>query len=137
MVREFHDVTADSGLAAGTQRVVCHNDLDPRNTVYATEAGEWRPTGFIDWDLAAPGRRVDDVAHVCWQYLDLGPAIDDVPEASLPPAAPALRRVRPDSTGPPLLPAVPVVAGPLPARHRRGRRRGRPGDAPAAGPGAW
>ena len=28
---------------------------------------------FIDWDLAAPGRRIHDVAHVCWQYLGLGP----------------------------------------------------------------
>jgi hypothetical protein len=50
-VREFHDLTAGSPLA-GDQEVVCH------------------------WDLAAPGRRIHDVAHVCWQYLGLGPGAE-------------------------------------------------------------
>ena len=31
---------------------------------------------FIDWDHVAPGRRVHDVAHVCWQYLGLGPGAE-------------------------------------------------------------
>ncbi|MEV5611098.1 phosphotransferase [Streptomyces sp. NPDC052225] len=79
LVREFHDITAGTSLA-GDHEVVCHNDLDPRNTLYAP--GTWHPTAFIDWDLAAPGRRIDDVAHVCWQYLDLGPKASDVPETS-------------------------------------------------------
>jgi len=34
------------------------------------------PVAFIDWDLAVPGRRIHDVAHVCWQYLGLGPGAD-------------------------------------------------------------
>jgi hypothetical protein len=42
----------------------------------------WRPTAFIDWDIAAPGERIHDVAHVCWQYLDLGPGVSDVAEAA-------------------------------------------------------
>ncbi|WP_320776011.1 hypothetical protein [Streptomyces sp. CRN 30] len=37
---------------------------------------------FIDWDLAAPGARIHDVAHVCWQYLGLGPAVTDTGEAA-------------------------------------------------------
>ncbi|MFV2179702.1 hypothetical protein ACFHW2_33105 [Actinomadura sp. LOL_016] len=41
-----------------------------------------RPVAFIDWHLAAPGRRIDDVAHVCWQYVGLGPGITDVAEAA-------------------------------------------------------
>ena len=70
LVREFHDLTAGTPLA-GEREVVCHNDLAPNNTVYVRGAG-LRPVAFIDWDLAAPGRRIDDVAHACWQYLGLG-----------------------------------------------------------------
>jgi aminoglycoside phosphotransferase (APT) family kinase protein len=81
LVREFHDLTHGTPLA-GDQDVVCHNDLSPKNTVYAVERTEWRPLAFIDWDLAAPGARIHDVAHVCWQYLDLGPGVADVREAA-------------------------------------------------------
>jgi hypothetical protein len=72
MVRQFHDLTAGTGLA-GESEVACHNDLSPKNTVYRDDGDGLRPYAFIDWDLASPGRRVQDVAHVCWQFLDLGP----------------------------------------------------------------
>ncbi|MDG4858752.1 phosphotransferase [Streptomyces sp. T-3] len=81
LVREFHDLTADTALA-GAQEVVCHNDLSPKNTVYRPVSGSLRPVAFIDWDLAAPGTRIHDIAHVCWQYLNLGPAVADVGEAA-------------------------------------------------------
>ncbi|WP_405522359.1 phosphotransferase [Streptomyces canus] len=81
LVRAFHDLTHGTPLA-GDRDVVCHNDLAPKNTVYAVADGVWRPSAFIDWDLAAPGARIHDVAHVCWQYLDLGPAVTDVAEAA-------------------------------------------------------
>ncbi|MFJ4787394.1 phosphotransferase family protein [Streptomyces sp. NPDC088794] len=81
LVREFHDLTAGTESAAGGE-VVCHNDLAPKNTVYAVDGDRWSPLAFIDWDLAAPGRRVHDIAHLCWQYLDLGPGVADVPEAA-------------------------------------------------------
>ena len=77
LVREFHDLAAGTQLA-GDQEVVCHNDLSPRNTVYQLCSGELRPVAFIDWDLAAPGARIHDIAHVCWQYLGLGPSVTDV-----------------------------------------------------------
>ena len=80
LVREFHDLTAGTALA-GAGEVVCHNDLSPKNTVYRPVDGALRPVAFIDWDLAAPGARVHDVAHVCWQYLGLGPSVTDVAEA--------------------------------------------------------
>jgi hypothetical protein len=85
LVREFHDLTAGTALAAGRE-VVCHNDLSPKNTVYQDAGAGLRPVAFIDWDIAAPGARIHDVAHVCWQYLGLGPGIAD-------PAA-AGRRIR-------------------------------------------
>ncbi|WUE60258.1 phosphotransferase [Streptomyces sp. NBC_00487] len=81
LVREFHDLTVGTALA-GEHEVVCHNDLSPKNTVYRLVSGALRPVAFIDWDLAAPGARIHDVAHVCWQYLGLGPAVVDVGEAA-------------------------------------------------------
>lgn len=81
LVREFHDLTAGTALA-GSHEVVCHNDLSPKNTVYRPVAGALRPVALIDWDLAAPGARIHDVAHVCWQYLGLGPSVGDVPDAA-------------------------------------------------------
>jgi len=77
LVRAFHDLTARTDLAGGHE-VVCHNDLSPRNTIYRDSGTGLRPVAFIDWDLAAPGRRIHDVAHVCWQYLNLGPDVEDV-----------------------------------------------------------
>jgi hypothetical protein len=77
LVRQFHDLTAGTPLA-GDQEVVCHNDLSPKNTVYRNGGeGPLLPVAFLDWDIAAPGARIHDVAHMCWQYLDLGPTVDD------------------------------------------------------------
>ncbi|MGO8955859.1 MAG: phosphotransferase [Streptosporangiaceae bacterium] len=81
LVRQFHDLTAGTALAAGSE-VVCHNDLSPKNTVYRDLGAGLRPTAFIDWDIAAPGARIHDVAHVCWQYPDLGPDAVDVRHAA-------------------------------------------------------
>jgi hypothetical protein len=75
LVRQFHDMTAGTPLADG-QEVVCHNDLSPKNTVYRDGTDGPRPVAFIDWDLAAPGRRIADLAQVCWQYVGLGPSQD-------------------------------------------------------------
>lgn len=77
LVRELHDLTAGTTLA-GRQEVVCHHDLDPRNTVYQEQGGQLTPTALIDWDLAAPGRRVQDVARILWQFLPLSAEVTDV-----------------------------------------------------------
>ena len=76
LVREFHDLTGGTPLAAGAE-VVCHNDLSPKNTVYRDGGTGMVPVAFFDWDIAAPGKRIHDMAHVCWQYLDLGPGVAD------------------------------------------------------------
>ncbi|WP_253766263.1 phosphotransferase [Goodfellowiella coeruleoviolacea] len=80
LLREFHDLTEGTALA-GDREVVCHNDLSPKNTVYRELPQGPLPVAFIDWDLAAPGERVQDVAHLCWQYLDLGPSWVDAGQA--------------------------------------------------------
>jgi aminoglycoside phosphotransferase (APT) family kinase protein len=76
LLRECHDLTAGTELA-GDQEVVCHNDLSPKNTVYRRRDG-WRPVAFLDWDIAAPGARIHDVAHLCWQFLPLDERCTDV-----------------------------------------------------------
>jgi aminoglycoside phosphotransferase (APT) family kinase protein len=68
MLRSIHDVLARSPLRGGAE-TVCHNDVSPRNTVFADD----HIVGLIDWDNAAPGRRIDDVAYAAWQFLDLQP----------------------------------------------------------------
>jgi Ser/Thr protein kinase RdoA (MazF antagonist) len=72
LVRQFHDLTAGTRLA-GDDEVVCHNALSPATTVYRDDGAGLVPYAFIDWDRAAPGKRVHDVAHICWRFLDLGP----------------------------------------------------------------
>ncbi|MFC3996918.1 phosphotransferase [Nocardiopsis sediminis] len=72
LTRAFHDRTAGTPLAEGAE-VACHNDLNPKNTVYRDTPEGPLPLAFIDWDLAAPGRRLDDIGHACWHYLALGP----------------------------------------------------------------
>jgi len=81
LARQLHDLTAGTPLA-GPAEVVCHSDLSPRNTVYRDTGHGLRPFAFLDWDLAAPGARLHDLAHVCWQFLDLGPAVADLAETS-------------------------------------------------------
>jgi aminoglycoside phosphotransferase (APT) family kinase protein len=72
---EFHDLTAGSVYAVGAE-VACHNDLDPRNTVYRASGAGLVPIALIDWDIAGPGDRVHDLAHMCWTYTRLGPGAD-------------------------------------------------------------
>ena len=82
LVRELHDLTAGTPLA-GDSEVACHNDLAPRNTVYSVTSGKYMPVGFIDWDLAAPGLRIFDLAHVAWQYAGLGRNCSDAYRAGV------------------------------------------------------
>ena len=65
LIRRFHDVTAGS---AGGAEVVAHNELGPHNTVFAGED----PVAFIDWDDAAPGTRLFDLANAVWSFANVG-----------------------------------------------------------------
>ncbi len=78
LVRRYHDAAASFvsppdaqwqrlvGAPAG-QKIVCHNDLSPWNTVY--RAGE--PVALIDWDLAAPAPPLWDLAWAVYRYVPL------------------------------------------------------------------
>jgi Ser/Thr protein kinase RdoA (MazF antagonist) len=75
LVRRVHDALAGSPEAGGAE-TVCHNDIAPWNTILAGGV----PVGLIDFDDAAPGRRVEDVAYLAWVFCGLGPAGPDLAE---------------------------------------------------------
>lgn len=70
IVRQLHDLT--TAWVDGFECVV-HDDLQPRNVVVRGR----RPVGLIDWEQARPGRRVEDVAKLCWSFVE--PAEDGNP----------------------------------------------------------
>lgn len=65
LIRCFHDATKNSNLGQG-QKIICHYDLSPCNTVFK----EGKPVAFIDFDAAAPGSRISDLAYAIWLWLD-------------------------------------------------------------------
>jgi len=67
LIRRFHDATAGSALAAGAE-IVAHTELGPHNTVFVGD----EPVAFIDWDDAAPGARLFDLANAVWCFVDVG-----------------------------------------------------------------
>ncbi len=67
ILRAFHDCASLSDLCNGHE-TICHNDFASWNVIFQNE----EPVGMIDFDEAAPGRRIDDVAYFIWTFLDLG-----------------------------------------------------------------
>jgi Ser/Thr protein kinase RdoA (MazF antagonist) len=63
LLRQFHDATRGSELAAGSP-VVCHNDPGPNNLVFEDD----RPFAFIDFDMAAPGEPFEDLGYMAWAW---------------------------------------------------------------------
>ena len=63
LLRGMHDATRGSELA-GRFDVVCHHDPGPNNTVFRDDV----PVAFIDFDEAAPGSPLEDVAFLAWTW---------------------------------------------------------------------
>ena len=65
-IRLYHDLTAGSQLSQDHE-IVAHNELGPHNTIFQ----DGRLVGFIDWDDAAPGTRLRDLANAIYNYVDV------------------------------------------------------------------
>jgi hypothetical protein len=63
LLRAFHAATRGSSLVSdGT--VICHHDAGPNNVVFQND----RPVAFIDFDLAAPGKALEDFGYMAWTW---------------------------------------------------------------------
>jgi hypothetical protein len=65
-IRQYHDLTASSPLSQDHE-IVAHKELGPHNTILQDE----HLVGFIDWDNAAPGTRLRDLANAIYHYVDV------------------------------------------------------------------
>ncbi|HET8846117.1 MAG TPA: phosphotransferase [Ktedonobacteraceae bacterium] len=65
-IRSYHDATAGSPLTQGYE-IVAHHELGPHNTIFQGD----QLIGFIDWDDAAPGTRLRDLANAVYNYVDI------------------------------------------------------------------
>jgi mutator protein MutT len=77
-LRRFHDAVADFRPAGDARwrfasgsltpgRIVTHNDIGWYNVVFTGSV----LTGVFDWDLAGPGRPLDDLAFAAWNDVPL------------------------------------------------------------------
>jgi hypothetical protein len=78
LIRTIHDAstgfhatpnTWDELLAdpTGSTEVVCQNDLSLPNTIFR----QGQPIAIIDWEFAAPGSRLWDLAYAAWWCVPL------------------------------------------------------------------
>ena len=76
-LRRYHDVVAayrptgarwrTSPAEPSADQIICHNDVGAYNWVVEGQ----RLVGMIDWDMAGPGRPLDDLAFMAWSSLPL------------------------------------------------------------------
>lgn len=65
IVRRFHDLSL---RFTGTNKVICHNDLSPCNTVFVDNMS----VAIIDWDSACVGERWEDLTYILWLWINIG-----------------------------------------------------------------
>jgi len=106
LLRRLHDTSATVAVDQGVQwprsmadpeggTLLCHNDVCPENVVFR----DGRAVALIDFDLAAPGRAVWDLAMAARYWV---PMLDPVSAAVLHPAGldiPARLRILADGYG--------------------------------------
>lgn len=63
LLRAFHDATAGSELLLD-KPVICHHDPGPNNVLFQGS----QPIAFIDFDMIAPGERLEDLGYMAWSW---------------------------------------------------------------------
>ena len=113
-LRQLHDATADyvdpephwRSSVGQPAEVICHNDFAPYNMVFR----DHELVGVIDWDFAAPGPRLRDLAYLCYRTVPLmRPENPDAPDLTIDLGARlelALRAYGSDATVPQLLAVI-------------------------------
>ena len=51
--------------------IICHHDFAPYNVAVSTSPGGERLVGVYDWDMAGPGRPLDDLAFAAWNWVPM------------------------------------------------------------------
>jgi hypothetical protein len=78
LLRRYHDITQDFVVPSDAQfflpvdltatwEVICHNDFAPYNLVFKDN----HIVGIIDFDTAAPGKRMWDIAYAVYRFAPL------------------------------------------------------------------
>lgn len=77
LLRRYHDAVAGwtptgaewqlAPVPVGEPEVICHNDIAPWNLI----ARGNETTAFVDWDTAAPGPRMWDLAYLAYTMIPL------------------------------------------------------------------
>jgi Ser/Thr protein kinase RdoA (MazF antagonist) len=64
LLRGLHDATRDLAARIGGGEVVCHHDPGPNNAIFVAGL----PVAFVDFDFAAVGDPLEDVAYLAWGW---------------------------------------------------------------------
>jgi hypothetical protein len=78
LLRAFHDASADfvssadacwqvSPASTASAARIIHRDVAPWNLLESRGS----ITGLVDWDLAGPGRLIEDFAYMAWHFVPL------------------------------------------------------------------
>ena len=89
--RSWSDALADP--VGGS--VVCHNDVEPSNVVFR----DGRAVALVDFEFAAPGRPIYDLAHLARHWVPIEDEVDQERLGFLPADRPARLRLVADAYG--------------------------------------